>query len=201
MLGIYLQGLILGFSLIMAIGAQNAVVLRNGVQGIYPFWTAAICSFGDVLLIAVGVGGLGVLISENNTLMNLAKWGGFTYLLWMALVSFRACFHSEVLLTKKEGTRNSFKQAMLTVIMVTFLNPHVYLDTVILLGSIGAQFPERLRVYFALGTMTAGIVWFFSLSMAGRLLAPILSKPGAWRILNGLIGVILIYVALTILEF
>ncbi|MCF6194074.1 MAG: LysE family transporter, partial [Kangiellaceae bacterium] len=82
----------------------------------------------------------------------------------------------------------------------TFLNPHVYLDTVVLLGSIGSQFPEHLRVYFSIGTMSAGIVWFFSLSMAGKMLSPILSKPRPWRILNGLIGITLVYVAATILR-
>jgi len=199
MLESYLQGLLLGFSLIMAIGAQNVVVLRNGVQGVYPFWTATVCAVGDVLLIAVGIGGLGILISQNIILMNLAKWGGFTYLLWMALASFRACFRREILLAGENNLNPSFKKTMITVAMVTFLNPHVYLDTVVLLGSIGAQFPEELRLYFAAGTMTAGIVWFFSLSMAGRLLSPLLSKPQVWVVLNGLIGIILVYVAVTIL--
>ncbi len=200
MLEIYLQGLILGFSLIVAIGAQNAVVMRNGVQGIYPFWTASVCALADILLIAVGVGGLGIIISQNTLLMNLAKWGGFGYLLWMSFASFHACFKAEVLLTQKIGSKVSFKSAMTTVLMVTFLNPHVYLDTVILLGSIGSQFPEHLRIYFAMGTMTAGAVWFFSLSMAAKMFAPILSNPGAWRILNGIIGLILIYVAVSILK-
>jgi len=199
MFEIYLQGLLLGFSLIMAIGAQNIVVLRNGIQNIYPFWTASICSLGDVLLIALGVGGLGILISQNTLLMNFAKWGGFTYLLWISFTAFRACFRSEKLAVDKQNGSASFKEVISGVLVVTFLNPHVYLDTVVLLGSIGAQFEQSQRVYFATGTMTAGLIWFFSLSIAGRLLSPILSKPHFWRILNGVIGVILIYVAFTIL--
>jgi len=199
MLEVYLQGLILGFSLIMAIGAQNVIVLRNGIQNIYPFWTASICSLSDIILIALGIGGLGVLISQNIILMEFAKWGGATYLLWMSFTYFRACFRAEKLVVDKQNINVSFKTAMSTVLVVTFLNPHVYLDTVVLLGSIGAQFQQNQRVYFATGTMSAGLIWFFSLSMAGKLLSPLLSKPQVWRILNGIIGVMLIYVAFTIL--
>ena len=200
MIEIYLQGVILGFSLIMAIGAQNAIVLKHGVKGIYPLWTATICSFGDVLLIAVGIGGLGAIISQDTLLMNLAKWGGFSYLLWMAVGSFRACLNANSLIVDDKEQSLSFKQVTSIVFLVTFLNPHVYLDTVVLLGSIGSQFPEHLRVCFAAGTMSAGIVWFFSLSIAGKMLSPILSKPQPWRIFNGLIGIVLIYVAFTILR-
>lgn len=200
MVDTYVQGLILGFSLIMAIGAQNAVVLKHGVQGIYPVWTAFICSFGDVILIALGVGGLGAIISQNDLLMSIAKWGGFSYLIWMSVVSFRACFRADSLICDDQNSTPSFRRSITSVLVVTFLNPHVYLDTVILLGSIGSQFPNQLRLYFAIGTMSAGIIWFFSLSMAGKLLSPIFSKPRAWKILNGLVGIILIYVASTILE-
>ncbi len=195
-----LQGFFLGLGLIVAIGAQNAFVLRQGLTGRHVFLTAAICSLCDMTLIALGVGGLGTLIAGSRLLTAAATWGGAAFLGYFGLRSFRAALHPQGLITAGGRTEASARGVLLAALGFSLLNPHVYLDTVILLGGVGARFPAGERWSFALGAMAASVLWFFSLAYGARLLAPLFQKPAAWRVLDLVIGGIMWFIAATLLR-
>ncbi|WP_062268015.1 LysE/ArgO family amino acid transporter [Endozoicomonas arenosclerae] len=182
MLEIYLDGLLLSGGLIIAIGSQNAFLLAKGLRRESPILVATICAICDALLILAGVLGLGTLIQSNETLLEAARWAGVIYLTGFGLMSLRRSFKTERL--KAEGkAQSSMRALVLSTLAVTLLNPHVYLDTVILLGSIGAQFGD-MRGYFVLGATTASIIWFYGLGLGAVKLAPLLSRPVAWKIID-----------------
>jgi L-lysine exporter family protein LysE/ArgO len=195
----YLEGCATGAGLIIAIGAQNAFVLKQGILKNHVFVTALICSLIDAILISIGVGGFGALLATNVLLLSLAKWGGAAFLIYYGFRSFRAVFKSESLHLEKGPERPDLKVTILTAFVLSLLNPHVYLDTVILLGSIGAQFPGSQRLFFALGAMTASFVWFFVVGYGARYLAPLFQKPLAWKILDFLIGCVMWTIAFSLL--
>jgi L-lysine exporter family protein LysE/ArgO len=184
--------------LIIAIGAQNAFVLKQGILRNYVFITSLICSFIDATLISLGVGGFGALLTSNLLLLNLARWGGAAFLIYYGFRSFRSAFKTESLKIELNSKRPSLKMTLLTVFALSLLNPHVYLDTVVLLGSIGAQFPIHERLYFALGAMLASFTWFFALGYGARYLDPLFQKPIAWKILDFLIGSVMWMIALSL---
>ena len=154
-------GFLTGLSLIVAIGAQNAFVIRQGLTRQHIFLTVLFCSLADALLIAAGIGGLGLAIKQAPMLLEVIRWFGVLYLLWFAVKSFRNAFKTERLETGAAKSVSE-KQVVLSLAGFTFLNPHVYLDTVIFVGSIGNQFGEA-KWFFALGAMAASFVWFFSI--------------------------------------
>lgn len=193
-----LQGCITGAGLIIAIGAQNAFVLKQGLLKNQVFVTALFCALADALLIALGVGGVGRILASNYELLFIAKWGGAAFLLWYGYRSFRSVFRSKNLKASGSDTPN-LKETLLTLAALTFLNPHVYLDTVVLLGSIGAQFPSDERPFFAIGAMIASFVWFFGLCYGARLLAPLFEKPVAWKILDFGVGCVMWAIAISLL--
>lgn len=191
-----LAGLLTGLSLIVAIGAQNAFVLRQGLARHYVAMVATVCALSDALLIAVGISGLGSVIHRYPTALTVVKWLGVAYLVYFALHSLWSARRPHVLLPS-DAEAGSRRAALLTVLGLTFLNPHVYLDTVLLLGSVGNQYGDD-RWVFAAGAMTASVLWFFSLAYGARLLTPLMSRPVAWRILDVAIGVIILLVALNL---
>jgi L-lysine exporter family protein LysE/ArgO len=198
--GPFLEGCGTGAGLIVAIGAQNAFVLKQGLLKNFVFVTALVCALSDAILICLGVGGFGQLISCNHYLMEAARWGGAAFLLWYGFRSFRAVFHTNTLNVKQTSAEQpSLKLTIATLLMVSFLNPHVYLDTVILLGSIGGQFPETERIFFAFGAVSASFIWFFGLCYGARYLAPLFSKPIAWKVLDFIIGCIMWAIAITLI--
>jgi L-lysine exporter family protein LysE/ArgO len=198
--GPFLEGCGTGAGLIVAIGAQNAFVLKQGLMKNYVFITALVCALSDAILIWLGVGGLGQLIACNVYLMEIARWGGATFLLWYGFRSFRAVFKNSTLkIDQTSPERPGLKLTVVTLLMVCFLNPHVYLDAFILLGSIGGQFKENERIFFGLGAVTASFVWFFALCYGARYLAPLFSKPIAWKILDFIIGCIMWAIAITLI--
>jgi L-lysine exporter family protein LysE/ArgO len=191
-----LEGFGTGASLIIAIGAQNAFVLRQGILKNHVFVTVFICALIDAILIALGVGGFGRILVSSPLLLNIARWGGALFLIYYGIRSFRAVLKSESLKVNTAGRdRPNLQQTILTVIALSLLNPHVYLDTVILVGSIGAQFPSSERSYFAIGAIIASFAWFFSMGFGARYLGPIFQKPLSWKILDFIIGCVMWLIA------
>jgi L-lysine exporter family protein LysE/ArgO len=180
-----------GAGLIIAIGAQNAFVMNQGIRKEFVLMVPLVCALCDAVLITAGVAGLGVLIEASPLLLKAASWGGGAFLLWYGLKSFRsAFFRREGMNAEGEGGR-SRRQVLLMTLAITLLNPHVYLDTVVLLGSIGSSFPGSERLLFALGAVSASFLWFFVLSLGALRLAPLFRRPGTWIVLDLLIGLVM----------
>jgi len=183
----FFTGLATSAGLIIAIGAQNAFVLSQGIRREYHWPIAGVCSLLDTLLIMLGIAGMGVLISNSPLMLSIVTWAGVMFLLWYGANALRSAFKSEVLETRAAGGFTSLWSALLTTLALSLLNPHVYLDTVVLLGSIGGRYPEEGRFWFGAGAALFSFIWFFSLSLGARWLAPLFKKPIAWRILDGLV--------------
>lgn len=197
----WLQGLAIGFGLIVAIGAQNAFVLRQGLRRRYRLPVALVSALGDIVLIALGVGGLGSLIAGRPLLAAGATWGGAAFLIWFGIRSLRSAFHPGSLdVSRQADGPNGVKAAVLTALGFSLLNPHVYVDTVVVLGGIGAQIDAGMaRAAFGLGAMTASTLWFFGLTYGAGLLAPLFQRPLAWRILDTAIAAIMWFIAASLI--
>ncbi len=186
------QGFLLGASLIIAIGSQNAYVLRQGLRCEHVFVVCTLCFLGDAMLIALGVGGFGTLVNASPLLLQTTYWAGAIFLFGYGLRAFHAAYRPEVLaVDTTAGHDSGLARAVVTTLALTFLNPHVYLDTVLLLGSIAGQYPAGSRLFFALGAIGASLCWFYGLGYGARALAPLFRKPAAWRIMDALIGCIM----------
>jgi L-lysine exporter family protein LysE/ArgO len=194
-----ITGFLTGLSLIVAIGAQNAFVLRQGLARSNVFLVVLICSVSDALLIALGVLGLGTAIESLPVLLEVVRWFGVGYLIWFGISSLRRAFKAESLSTSSNSAA-SIKQAVLTTLSLTFLNPHVYLDTVIFVGGLSHQFGDQAFV-FAVGAMTASFVWFFSLGFGASRLSPLMSKPVFWKILDIFIALVMFTIAISLALF
>lgn len=190
----YLKGLGLGAGLIVAIGSQNAHVLRMGLKRQHVGLTVLVCIVCEALLISVGVAGVGTMVERSPMLLSLARWGGALFLAWYGLRAWRSAFGRHAL-NAAPNAEISLREALLTVLAATLLNPHVYLDTVVLLGAIGGQQGQEGKWWFALGAMTAGAAWFSLLGFGARILAPWFAKPAAWRLLDATIGVVMLFLA------
>ncbi|TCM73593.1 LysE/ArgO family amino acid transporter [Rhizobium sp. BK068] len=193
-----LAGFFLGASLIIAIGAQNAFILRQGLLRSHVFILCLICALSDAVLIAAGVAGLGTLVSRSPTLISLVTIGGAIFLGTYAVMAFRRAFHPGAM---QAGSPQALglKAAVATCLAFTFLNPHVYLDTVVLLGSLSAAYSGADRLAYGLGAATASFVWFFGLGYGARLLQPVFAKPAAWRVLDVIIGIVMALLAISLL--
>jgi L-lysine exporter family protein LysE/ArgO len=194
-----LPGLLTGFSLIMAIGAQNAFLIRQGLTKKHVPLVVAICAVSDALLIFAGIGGLGLAVSKLPTLLEVVRWFGVAYLLWFAFKSAKSAFKTEQL-NAGTGQSGSLKQVVITTLALTYLNPHVYLDTVIFLGSIGNQFGEN-RWFFATGAAVASIIWFSLVGFGAKAAAGIMAKPSFWRVLDSLIAIVMVSIAVMLATF
>ena len=191
-----IQGFTLGASLIIAIGSQNAFVLRQGLKKEHVLAICTVCFLCDAGLILLGVGGFGRLVASSQGLMLLARWGGALFLFIYGLRSFLSATKDEVLsLDASQNLASGLTWAVATTLALTLLNPHVYLDTVILLGSIAGQLPEQERLAFAAGAVFASMVWFYGLGYGARILAPVFRQQLSWKILDVMIGVIMWVIA------
>jgi L-lysine exporter family protein LysE/ArgO len=199
MLLTFLKGFGAGGGLIIAIGAQNAFVLSQGVRKNHYIIIPLICAVCDALLIALGVTGMGSLIASSKTLSLIAGIGGAAFLLLYGMGSFRSAIKGGTL-SCSQKTTTSLKKVVFTTLAVTLLNPHVYLDTVILLGSISSQFKQPGHLFFGAGAMLASFVWFFSLSLGGKMLAPLFTKQLSWRILDTIVGIVMWVIALSVIK-
>lgn len=195
MLAFYLKGLGLGAGLIVAIGSQNAHVLRAGLMRRHVGLTVAVCMLCEALLIAAGVAGVGAAVEASPGLLAAARWGGALFLAWYGLRAWRNAFTGEALHARAEAVRTGAQAALLATLAVTLLNPHVYLDTVLLLGAIGSQQGASGKWWFALGAASAAFIWFPLLGFGARLLAPLFARPAAWRALDLGIGAVMLSLA------
>jgi L-lysine exporter family protein LysE/ArgO len=186
-------GLLTGLSLIIAIGAQNAFVIKQGLKREYVLLVVIICAASDALFIFLGTGGLGSLLQRQETLLELVRWFGVGYLTWFGIKSLRSVFQNKFLETD-QYTSPSRKNVALTCMGFTFLNPHVYLDTVIFLGSLANQFGEK-RWFFASGGALASIIWFTAIGFGAKAASQYMSKPIFWKVLDGVIASIMFALA------
>lgn len=193
-----LSGFLLGASLIIAIGAQNAFILRQGLLRQHVFVLCLICAASDALLIVAGVAGLGMLIASSPTLITLVTAGAAAFLFAYAFIAFRRAMKPQAMQAANTGA-GSLKAAVAACLAFTFLNPHVYLDTVVLLGALSARYEVSARIAYGAGATLASFVWFFGLGYGARLLQPAFAKPAAWRILDTLIGVVMAGIGLSLL--
>ena len=193
----YFAGFFLGFSLILAIGAQNAFVLRQGLMRAHVLPVVLVCALSDAVLIAAGVAGFGALATAVPGL----EWGmrlfGAAFLVWYGLRTLWGAWQGGQAMQAGEQA-GSLQMAVLTCLALTWLNPHVYLDTVVLLGAVSSQYSDKFL--FGAGAACASLVFFFSLGFGARLLAPVFEKPQAWRILDLCIGVTMLLIALALLR-
>lgn len=193
----YLTGLSTGLALIVAIGAQNAFVLRQGIRREYVGLVVLICAVSDLVLIAAGTAGIGALVTNAPWLLVALRWGGVAYLLWFAWGAFRSAGTGGSLTAGGSGgaAATSPTRVAVTTASLTWLNPHVYLDTVVMLGSVANQW-GALRWAFAAGAGCGSIAWFSGLGYGARSLAPVLDRPGTWRVVDVCVGLVMLAVAL-----
>ncbi|WP_368869344.1 arginine exporter ArgO [Proteus mirabilis] len=196
MLITFFQGFLLSAAMILPIGAQNAFVLQQGSKKQYHLMSAFLCALSDVILISGGVFGGSALLSQSEYLLLLITWGGVAFLLWYGWNAFKTAFTKEIELSQHKNQVKSRWRVIVTLVAVTWLNPHVYLDTFVVLGSIGGQLSAELRPWFTFGAVFASISWFFALSLLAAWFSPILSQMTAQRIINLFVGCVMWFIAL-----
>ncbi len=185
-----INGFLLGASLIIAIGAQNAFVLRQGLARSHVFLICLTCALSDAVLIALGVGGLGTLISASQLMIRAVTIGGAIFLLVYGLKAFARAFYTGGLEAVADK-QSSLAAAMAACLAFTFFNPHVYLDTVVLIGALSASYAGAARLAFGAGAVLASFVWFFGLGYGARWLAPVFAARRAWQVLDIAIGLVM----------
>ncbi len=193
----YLNGILVAAGLIIAIGAQNAFVLAQSLRREHHLSMAALCVFCDAVLVSLGVFGLAKLLLENPTLLAIARWGGIAFLTWYGLKALLRALRPDALGNAAETGPRSRKAVLLAALAVTLLNPHVYLDTVLLIGSLGAQ--QAAPGAYALGAASASLMWFFALALGAAWLAPWLARPATWRLLDLMVAAMMLGMAAQLL--
>ncbi|MDR6675311.1 LysE/ArgO family amino acid transporter [Xanthomonas sp. 1678] len=194
-----LAGFIASAGLIIAIGAQNAFVLRQGLQRQHVGVVVAVCAFGDIALIVLGVAGIGALVQQWPALLQVLRYAGAAFLGVYGLMAAQRAWRGAGALKAQGEEPASWRRILLTCLAFTFLNPHVYLDTMVLLGSLSTRYPGALRWAFAFGACLASVAWFCSLGYGARLLQPVFRKPNAWRVLDACIAVFMLALCLLLL--
>ena len=201
MLSAFLTGFFLGFSLILAIGAQNSFVLRQGLIGRYIFIVALFCSLSDAILISVGVAGISIFL--NNYIDLASDWLFSISAIWLTvygLIRLRDAVKGKSALVIESASTNGLISTLSILVILTFANPHVYLDTVILIGSVSQQFSGNTRLAYLLGASIASFVFFFSLAYGAKFLSPIMQKPVSWQLLDGLIAFVMFILAIKMIH-
>ena len=192
-----MAGFAFGLSLIVAIGAQNAFVLRQGIARRHVLAVVTVCATSDVILITAGVAGAGLVVGTNPGLLQFAYWGGAAFLLTYAALSARRAMRNTSLEVENTAHTKQLGTAIVTALALTWLNPHVYLDTVVLLGSVAATY-DTTRLWFSVGAAVASLAWFSALGYGAQFLRPLFSRPASWRVLDGAIAVFMLCLALTL---
>lgn len=185
------KGFTLGLSMIVPIGAQNSLILNQGIGRNYHLTTAALCALYDIVLIALGVMGGSILLSSNDMIFSLLSWGGIGFLLVYGAMAMKSAILSKAENSTDLSTGKSLKVVIMTSLIVTFLNPHAYVDTVMVLGSVGGQYQGTTKIYFMVGAMAASIVWFFSLATGAAKMSHHLSKPSVKRYIDCAIALVM----------
>ena len=197
MLSTYVQGLAVGMSLIIAIGAQNAFVLKQGLKKQFVFWVCFVCALSDSILIVLGVSGFSKVLQHYPEIIQFSKWAGALFLFCYGFQHALRAFKSQQGLEASPIEKHHLVNIILLCLALTWLNPHVYLDTVILLGTIASRVTDKLA--FALGAVLSSFIFFFSLGYGARVLQPLFAKPLSWKILDILIGVVMWGIAASLL--
>ncbi|WP_298590416.1 LysE/ArgO family amino acid transporter [uncultured Kocuria sp.] len=197
MWSIWGTGLMSGLALIIALGAQNAFVLRQGIRREHVGVVVALCAVSDAVLILGGTAGIGALVSRFPEALDVLRWGGAAYLAWWALRSFVSALKPSSLTAEAPRSRGS---VVATTLALTYLNPHVYLDTVVLLGSLANQHGPDTRWVFAAGAVLGSVVWFSALGYGARALSGVLSSPRTWRVVDLVIGVVMLALAVNLIR-
>jgi len=193
----FISGVSLGFSLIIAIGAQNSFVLKQGLKQEYLFVVCLVCALSDAILIILGISGFDVIVQQTPWIEEAARDGGGLFLVGYGIRSFwLAAKSSDSLLPANDSTM-SFVITISTCLALTWLNPHVYLDTVVLMGSVSTHYPNA-KLQFALGAISASFIFFFALGYGSKMLIPIFSNPLSWRILDIIIGFVMCLIAISL---
>jgi len=195
-LSYFFQGLTLGAALILPLGPQNAFVMNQGIRRQYHLMIASLCAISDLILICGGIFGGSALLMQSPWLLAIVTWGGVAFLLWYGWGALRTAMSSSVELASAEVMKQGRWKIVATVLAVTWLNPHVYLDTFVVLGSLGGQLADEPKRWFALGTVSASILWFYGLALLAAWLAPRLRTAKAQRIINGVVGLVMWVIAL-----
>ncbi len=193
-----IEGFLLGGGLIVAIGAQNAFILRQGLMRQHVFILCLLAAVFDALLIVLGVAGMGALIRSNPGLLFYVTLGGVLFLAAYAIIAARRALLPVGLQALENGAKN-LTRAVIILVGFTFLNPHVYLDTIVLLGGVSSQYSGSMRITFAAGAAVSSFVWFFSLGYGAKVLAPLFARPSAWRLLDAFIALVMATLAITLL--
>ena len=199
LINVFITAFVLAAGLIMAIGAQNSHVLRQGIAGHYVGITVILCAFFDTVLMTSGVFGFGWLLTQLPMLEDVARVGGAVFLLWYGSRCVRSAMAPLSSVSVESRVATSLPAAIATVSAFTLLNPHVYLDTLVLIGSIGGQYEGTARTVFAVGAFTASWVWFIALGYGARLVRPYFENPRAWQVLDGFIALVMFAIALSLL--
>lgn len=189
----YLNGLLMAAGLIIAIGAQNAFVLAQSLRREHHLTVAALCVLCDAILVSAGVFGLARVLAENPTLLAVARWGGVLFLAWYGVKALRRAIVPAAMAEAGETGPRSRRAVLLAALAVTLLNPHVYLDTVLLIGSLGAQ--QAAPGAYAMGAASASLLWFFTLALGAAWLAPWLARPATWRLVDLMVAVMMLGMA------
>ena len=197
-LWILLQGFGFGATMIIPIGAQNAFVLNQGIKRNHHLTTATLCSFLDIFFISLGIFGGGAILTQNEWLLALVTLGGILFLIFYGIQSLKSAFDQQQESSDKQAMLRGRRAVILGTLAVTVLNPHLYLDTIVILGSIGGQFECSDRISFAIGTILASFVWFYSLSMGAAKLAPTLSKPKVKKVIDLVVAAVMFLIAFTL---
>jgi L-lysine exporter family protein LysE/ArgO len=193
------SGLGFGLSLIVAIGAQNAFVLRQGLLREHVLPVVVVCAASDAVLIVAGIAGLGSLLDLAPWLVDVMRVAGAAFLLTYAALAARRAWRPGAIDARADGSGSALWPVVSTAVALTWLNPHVYLDTVVLLGSVAGTHGDQ-RWWFGAGAVAASIVWFTALGFGARLLQPVFVKPSAWRVLDAVIAVVMVLIAATLLR-
>ncbi|ARO24497.1 amino acid transporter [Rhizobium sp. S9] len=191
---IYVTGLMMGLSLIVAIGAQNAFILRQGLRNEHVFAVCLTCALSDAVLIMLGVTSLQQIAGLLPWLNPVMRYGGAAFLAWYGAKSLYSALRSSAVLTAAEAETTSFSRTLATCLALTWLNPHVYLDTVVLLGTISTRYPGQ-QASFAAGAVTGSFLFFFALGYGATWLRPIFSRPASWRMLETLVAATMWFIA------
>ncbi len=192
-----LSGLGLGLSLIVAIGAQNAFVLQRGLLRRHVGPVVVVCAASDAVLITAGTAGAGAVVAHAGWLLQVIRWVGAAFLVGYGLLAARRACTPATLRAEATGRRESLAATLTTCLALTWLNPHVYLDTVLLVGSVAAGYGSR-RWLFAAGAVTGSVLWFTALGFGARWLRPVFARPLAWRLLDAAIAVVMVTIAVSL---
>ena len=192
------EGALISLSLIVAIGAQNAFIIRQGLSDRHVFLVCTICAFSDATLISLGVFGFGEIISNSDNLSEIIRWFAISFLIIYSIMRFKAAYDGNALDIDDGKNFVSAKKTAIITLGFTWLNPHVYLDTTVLLGTASLQFQGDEKIAFAIGAMMSSFLFFYSLGFGARRLAPLLKTEKVWKIIDVVIGIIMIWIAWSI---